>query len=157
MIMKVNGFKCSLFILLHDLETTTPFLCSMWNNSLTFWPLTASSKFALWCIFTHTYFVFILVLLKLVFPKISLNNPFLSGDRGLFKQAWDIKEILIFIFQMWPLKHILGTTKFAKAMLLSGNESKHLHRNVLEFFSVMWRKCSTISVATTTDSMEISK
>lgn len=64
--------------------------------------------------FSYTLILYLsFVFLKIVFPKISLNNPFLSGDRDLFKQTWDIEEVLIFIFQMWPLKYILGTT-FAK-------------------------------------------
>lgn len=63
---------------------------------------------------SHTLILYLsFVFLKIVIPKISLNNPFLSGDRGLFKQTWDIEEVLIFMFQMWLLKYILGTS-FAK-------------------------------------------
>lgn len=63
---------------------------------------------------SHTLILYLsFVFLKIVIPKISLNNPFLSGDRSLFEQTWDIEEVLIFMFQMWLLKYILGTS-FAK-------------------------------------------
>lgn len=77
--------------------------CSMWKESLIFWALQVSSKFEVRYNFIHTHFYFSFVYLKLVVPKISLDNQFLSRNRSLLRHNWNL--INFYIPNMAPQVH----------------------------------------------------